>query len=346
MKLYPLKNSINLAFRFCIVLLLVGSSSVLAAENFRMSTLGPGTSPYLTMTTFANIINKTLPDYAIQVNATGAATKHAVQVGKFKTDFSMSSPSLFALMATQSAMYKKMDAAPELAKNLRAVFNFPMGLYHGVTYADSGIKSLQDIKGKRVFAGPPGGAARVTMERLIKAVTGYEAGKDYESVKLGWDAASQSFLDSHIDVYFNPTNAPSPIVQQFTLTKKIRFLGIPDESLETPGIKKLSSRPGFRIDQLKAGTYGENQVNTEDVNTIAVTVGISTHTKLSDDVIYNMTKAFWENVDSMKQDTPWLRNIAIETALSDLNMPIHPGAQKYYEEVGLTIPEINVPEKQ
>lgn len=345
MKTFPTKMSKKLAYTIFSILLM-GSSTSFGAENFSMSTLGPGTSPYLTMTTFANIINKSLPEYAIQVNATGAATKHALQVGKYKTDFSMTSPALFALMATESAMYKKVKGAADLAKNLRAVFNFPMGIYHGIAYADSGINSLQDLKGKRVFAGPPAGAARVTMERMIEEVTGYEAGKDYDSVKLSWDAASQSFLDGHLDVYFNPTNAPSPIVQQFTLTKKIRFLSIPDESLELPGMKKLLARPGYRIDQLKVGTYGENQVNSEDVNTIGVTVGISTHSEMSSETIYNMTKSFWENVESMKKNTPWLRNIAIETALYDVNMPIHPGAKKYYEEVGLEIPEIKVPQKK
>jgi TRAP-type uncharacterized transport system substrate-binding protein len=90
----------------------------------------------------------------------------------------------------------------------------PMGAYHITTFADSGITRLEELKGKRVYLGPPGGAAYVTTSRLIEAVTGMKPDKDYEVARLGWDAASQSFQDGHIDVYFNPTLAPSPVISQ------------------------------------------------------------------------------------------------------------------------------------
>src|SRR3546814_5920507 len=63
---------------------------------------------------------------------------------------------------------------------LRGVFNFPLGYYHIVVYADSGITRLQDVKGKRVFLGPPGGGATVNMAQMLEIVTGYKAGHDYE----------------------------------------------------------------------------------------------------------------------------------------------------------------------
>ena len=108
--------------------------AAMAKELLRMSTLGPGTTPNLVMTTFANIVNRELPDYEIQVNATGAATRHVLEVAQGKTAFCMSSPSVNALLANQKAMFSKMDEAPELAKKLRAVLNFPMGVYHIAVY--------------------------------------------------------------------------------------------------------------------------------------------------------------------------------------------------------------------
>src|SRR3546814_5306903 len=70
-------------------------------------------------------------------------------------DFFMSSPTVHAMMMQGTAMYAKITDAKELSTKLRGVFNFPLGYYHIVVYADSGITRLQDVKGKRVFLGPP-----------------------------------------------------------------------------------------------------------------------------------------------------------------------------------------------
>lgn len=314
--------------------------AAMAKELLRMSTLGPGTTPNLVMTTFANIVNRELPDYEIQVNATGAATRHVLEVAAGKTAFCMSSPSVNALMANQKAMYAKMDQAPELAKKLRAVLNFPMGVYHIAVYESSGITSLNDIAGKRVFLGPPGGAAYSTMERLFQAVTGLEAGTDYEAVKLGWDAAAASFQDGNLDVYCNPTNAPSPVLTQIAVTNAVRFLGIPEDKLEVEGVKALVNRPGFGLGTLPAGTYGENQKNDSDTTTLRVTVGIVTNETADEEMVYEMTKTFFAGVAEMGESAPWLKAVNPEGAVADLNMPLHPGALRALEEMGVTIPDV------
>ncbi len=311
-----------------------------AKELLRMSTLGPGTSPNLVMTTFANIINSDQPDYEIQVNATGAATRHVLEVAMGKTAFCMSSPALHALMSNQRAMFAKIDQAPELAKKLRTVLNFPMGVYHIATYESSGITSLDQVKGKRVFLGPPGGAAYATMARLFKAVAGLEEGTDYEAVKLGWDAAAAAFQDGNLDVYCNPTNAPSPVLTQIAVTNRIRFLGIPDDLLDSEAVKALANRPGFGLGTLPAGIYGKNQVNEGDATTLRVTVGIVTNEAADEDMIYAMTKSFFNGVEMMRDGAPWLTAINPDAAVKDLNMPLHPGALRALEEMNVEIPDV------
>lgn len=313
--------------------------TAMAKQLLRMSTLGPGTTPNLVMTTFANIVNRELPDYEIQINATGAATRHVLEVAQGRTDFCMSSPSVNALLANQRAMFEKIDQAPELAKKLRAVLNFPMGVYHIAVYESSGITSLDGIAGKRVFLGPPGGAAYSTMERLFNAVTGLEEGTDYEAVKLGWDAAAASFQDGNLDVYCNPTNAPSPVLTQIAVTNAIRFLGIPADKMEVEGVKALVNRPGFGLGTLPAGAYGENQTNEEDTQTLRVTVGIVTNETANEEMVYEMTKVFFAGVTEMGDSAPWLKAINPEGAVADLNMALHPGALRALEEMGVAIPD-------
>jgi len=318
--------------------LLLAATGAGAKDFVKMSTLGPGSSPYLVMSTFANIVNQNMSDIEIQVNATGAAPKHAVQAAQGKIDMFMTAPIVHAFMKGQKAMFKKKDA-PELSKNLRTLFNFPIGVYHIVVFADSGITSLKDIKGKTVFLGPPTGAAARITGGLVKAVTGFEKGKDYKAVKLGWGAASQAFQDKQLNFYFNPTNAPSPVISQVALTNPIRLLGLSDEELKDPKVRKFIDRPGGAVGTIPAGTYGENQVNKGDVKSIAAFVGVGVGKHVSEELVYNMVKTFWTKIRDMEGETPWLRNIKVEDAFTELNMPLHPGAAKYYKEIGLTIPE-------
>jgi hypothetical protein len=236
-------------------------------------------------------------------------------------------------------MFKKVKDAPALVKNLRVMLMFDIGLYHVAVYDDSGIRSLKDIKGKKVFLGPPGGAALRVAKTFVKAATGYEAGKDFDSVKLSWDAAGAAFQDRRLDVYINPTNPPSPVIQQVALTNKIRFLPLEDAVFETPAVKKLFKIPGRTRGNIAAKAYGKNQMNAGPTQSMGALVGVATRAGMSADTVYRMTKAFWEGAEEMRSTAPWLREIKLENALSAANIPLHPGAAKYYREIGMKVPE-------
>ena len=340
MKTFKLNRRTLLAGAAATSALAVMPKTAWSKELLRMSTLGPGTSPNLVMTTFANVVNQKLSDYEIQINATGAATRHVLEVASGKTEMCMTSPALHALMSNQRAMFSKIKQAPELSKNVRTLFNFPMCVYHIAVYDNSGIQRLADARGKRVFLGPPGGAAFATMARLFENVAGLVPDEDFEVVKVGWDAAAASFQDGNLDVYCNPTNAPSPVLTQIAVSNPIRFLGIPEDQLDSEAVKALAGRPGFGLGQLPAGIYGDNQVNDGDVTTLRVTVGIATHKDADDEMIYQMTKAFFAGLDELIEGSPWLRQITPAGAVKDLNMPLHPGALRALEELGVDIPDV------
>lgn len=310
-----------------------------AQEFFRLATLGPGSSPYMVMSTFAQIVGERLDNVQIQVNATGAATQHALEAGSGNLDFFMWSASVHQNMVDGTAMYANIPQAPELSENLRAVFAFPLGLYHIITYADSGIERLEDLEGKTVFLGPPGGGATVIMQNVVEGATGLKPGEDFQQVQLGWEAAAQSFQDGRIDVYVNSTNVPSPVIQQMALSRQIRFLGLTEEHLEMDAVQAILNRPGGVMDEIAADAYGENQVNEEAVRTLGSIVGIGAGAHLQEEAVYEITKAFWEGVEIAAGSTPWLRQVSLDTALQDLNLPLHLGALRFYEEVGLTIPD-------
>jgi TRAP transporter TAXI family solute receptor len=296
------------------------------------------------MTTFADIIGKKLGDVEIRIRAEGAATRHAIDAARGETDFFLTSPIIQELMLSRKGMYEKVKGAPEMAQKLRSILMFDIGLYHITVYEESGIRTMMDIKGKKVFLGPPGGAALRVAKIFTKAATGYEPGKDFDVVKLGWEAAAAAFSDKRIDVYISPTIAPSPIIQKIAETNRIRFLTLEDTVFETEAAKALFRRPGRTRGFIDVGTYGKNQMNTEPVQSTGAIVGIATREGMPDDIIYRMTKAFWEGVREMRNSAPWLRSIDRSRALDFANVPLHPGALKYYREIGLIVPPQLVPE--
>lgn len=313
-----------------------------AQETVKMATIAPGTSAYLTMTTFASIVNQNQDAYNITVDATGAATKHVIELGKGKLDFAMSSPTVHFFLKNKKAMYQKLDDHAEIAANQRLVMWFPYGSYHWITYADSGIKTFADMKGKKVFLGPPGGGAWAAASAWLKHAGGLDVKEgDVENVKASWSSAFQGFQDRQFDVYVNGGIAPFPQVEQLALTNEIRLIGMTKEEFDgNEAIHKyLAGLPGREVGILTPGTYGDTVKMDHDIYTGGAVVGIVARADISDDEVYAITKAFWDNVDAARASTPWLKHISLDYAVQEGGMPLHPGAQRYYEERGVAIPD-------
>ena len=316
-----------------------------AKEFFRMSTLGPGTTPYMLSTTFATLVNKQLADKEIQVNATGAGTQHAIAAAKGDVDLFVTASIVQTLMSSGKAMFAKVPSAPEMSKKLRLLFMFPAGVYHFVAYEKSGIKTIKDIKGKKVFIGPKGSAINRVVQAIITASTGYVADKDYEAVQVSYDAGDAAFQDERVDAYINITNPPSPVVTQVALTNKIRILTLGDV-FDKPEMKKLyATTPGRFLTTIPVGIYGKNQMNTEPVRTLGAYMGIACREGLSDDDVYAMLKIFWGGLGDMAQSAPWLKSITMDSVFASANMPLHPGAVRFYKEKGIAIPQELMPPK-
>ncbi len=321
-------------------LALAASTAGAHAVDLKLATIAPGTSAYLAMTTFATLVNQSLPDVNITVDATGAATQHMIDVAEGKLDMCMTSPTVYNFMHSGTVMYQKVADAPKLSDNLRLIYWFPLGQYHIVTYASDNLNTPADIKGKRVFLGPPGGGAWAAANSWVKIISGYEPDKDYENVKASWSSAFQGFQDRQFDVYVISGIAPFPQLEQLSQTSKLRILGLSKDQFEANSeAKDFVKIKGEELGIIKAGVYGSGVVNTDDVYTLGAVVGVAVRADVDEDLVYRMTKAYWEASKEAVKTQPWLKDVTLEYAVQDGGLKLHPGAQRYYKEIGLTIPE-------
>ena len=314
----------------------VATAAQAQKKQIKMSTIAPGSSMYLVMTTFANLVNQNQKEFEITVDATGAATKHMVDVARGSIDMSMTAPVAYNWMSRGIKMYKKLRGVKDLAKNLRTVFWFPLGGFHYTVYEDSGIKTLADLKGKKAFIGPPSGGQLVTGLAFVRAVTGLTT-KDFKSVNLSFASALQAFQDRQIDVYTVGCLDPCAALQQLTATSKLRFLGLNTQAglSANPALKKFFGPLGRTEGVIKKGAYGKNQANDADVWTNNAILGVIARVGLPEETVYNMTKLFWTNLEGIRSSAPYMNAVTLEFAAQKANMTFHPGAEKFYKEIGV-----------
>jgi uncharacterized protein len=312
--------------------LLTATPALAQEQILRMATIAPSLGQAITMATFANIVTDNLDGITIEVAGGGAATLHQLEIGRGNLDFSMTSPNIYDLMAAGRAMYQNEADAPEAAQNVQLLMWFPYGQYHYAVRADSDIQVLDDIEGATVFIGPQGGGAYNSARRWIEATTGLVVGEDYEAISANWQTGFQAFLDGNIDMYVNGCLDPCQQFLQISETEALRFIG--PESTEGEAVEAFLGIYSY-IEEIPAGLYA-NQQNEGPVLSHNTAVGIAVSALLDDETVYQITAAFWDNLDQVTSTAPWASAIDMEFAVQELGtMQLHPGAARYYREAGV-----------
>ena len=282
----------------------------------------------------------TADKHEIRVNVDQTLTRAALKAATGAIDIAITPAGAYDKMSKGTGPYKKLEEqAVAASDNMRALFSFLGGHVHAMTYEDSGIQKWEDLRGKRVFVGPPAGAFSAQTIGLIEAITGMKAGEDYEAIKLAWSAANQAFEDGKFDVFMRSGTIGSAAIDQFGSAKKFRLMTVPKETLETEAWAKYLQVPGRAADTLPAGTYNNQVNNDQDVLASAYVMFVGVNKDLSDDTAYDLTKAMFENLDDAHSVSNGLTPLTLENAFVSLNAKLHPGAIRYYEEAGVTVPE-------
>jgi TRAP transporter TAXI family solute receptor len=191
---------------------------------------------------------------------------------------------------------------------------------------------------QKIFTGPPSGAAAVMAESFIRAMTGFEPNKEYTAVRLNWGSGQQAMRDGQLDAYVRPMTVPSAMMEELVGIRPVRLLEVTSKVASSPGFQKMTSVPGRGIGQLPADTY-KGVVNNRKALTLpsfGLTQVAGAH--VSDDVIYKITKGYFDNIEEIHKANPWLVNMSRENPFAVLNMPLHPGAYKYFREIGVKVP--------
>ncbi|WP_042144099.1 TAXI family TRAP transporter solute-binding subunit [Paucisalibacillus sp. EB02] len=193
-----------------------------------------------------------------------------------------------------------------------------------VTSANSGITSVEDLVGKKVSVGAPGSGTRVNAEQIL-AAHGLDIDSDIQAQDLDFDESTGGIQDGNIDAAFITAGTPTGSVEGLAATSDITIVPIAQDKIDA----LVEEFPYYAADTIPSGTYGLES----EVTTVAVLAMLAVSDSLSEDDVYEMTKAVYENTGKITHAKGKL--ITKESALDGIGIDLHPGAEKYFKEAGL-----------
>ena len=209
----------------------------------------------------------------------------------------------------------------------RTLFVMPYVTMHIVARADAGIASLSDLAGKTFV---PGGTGTFCEGRTRAVLQALEMEEAIDLVDLELSAASNALRNRRIDAFSTCSAHPTPQLSELATTLDVVL--VPFSEAEREAILALDPLSGPIA--IAADTYPGQDA---DVPTVGVPVGAYATTHMSDDMAHAITRTFWENREALAGERPWWAGVSPEL-IAYLWAEVHPGAARYYEEIGVEIP--------
>ncbi len=327
----------------CLAVFIPGAPTAGAAEKCKetiYATISNGVATASTMMVaakWAELMSKEIPCVSASAT-TGSFVANALTVNKKRHTIGIADPN--TLYNTSRGVIKKFKGNE--TKNIRFINAMHPGAFHIFTLKDHPIKAVKDIATypcRNVMVVSKLGATYQWVSKIFEA---YGSSFD-DLIKRGGSLAYVNYTnavglmkDGQADILLIHTPAPSSIILDIDSNPGVRFLEM------EPAIRKKLTKmiPGMVEVTVSGGTYKNMP---KDYKTIGVYFHNFTHKDISEDLIYNATKVFWKHEKDFQELAPWGAGIHLETALRGVNIPIHPGAARYYKEIGMKLPKVEWP---
>lgn len=294
-----------------------------AAEVKRISLATGGTAGtyYPVGSGITAIITKYVDGVEATAESTGASVANLKMIRDGKIDMILAaSNTAFAAYSGQ----QPFDEKP--VKNIRGIAALYPEVFQFVVLKDSGLTKVSELKGKKVAVGAPGSGTERTAKMLLKA-----HGITYDDIEpqfLKFGEAITALKDRLIDCAIVGSGIPTSAVVDASASLDINLLEV-DKDVMEEFLKEVSF---FRLETIPEGTYrGVNK----DVLTGASPALLITDENADEELVYQITKSLFEHIDELERVHAQGKNIKLENAIKAMSIPLHPGAERYYKEVGV-----------
>ncbi|WP_439860352.1 TAXI family TRAP transporter solute-binding subunit [Pseudomonas sp. MBLB4136] len=300
---------------------LTASTAVLAAPTF-INILTGGTSGvyYPIGVGLSQLYSNGIEGAKTSVQATKASVENLnlLQQGRGELALALGDSVADAWTGVEDAGFKTP------LKKLRAIAATYPNYIQIVASQESGITSLEDLKGKRISVGAPKSGTELNARAIFEA-----AGLSYEDMGkvefLPYAESVELIKNRQLDATLQSSGLGMAAIRDLAATLPITFVAIPGEVTAKIG------NAAYQAAAIPAGTYDGQD---DDVPTVAITNILVSHEGVSDEVAYQMTKLMFDNLERLGTAHSAAQDIKLETAAKNLPIPLHPGAERFYKEVG------------
>lgn len=292
-----------------------GSSAGGGKQFLNIATGGTAGTYYPLGGALAELLNQNIKGMNASAQSTGASVANVNMLKDGSVDIAFIQNDIAYYAANGKEMFKDNKV-----ENIRGIAALYPETVQFVTTADKGIKSIADLKGKKVAVGASGSGAEANARQILGAY-----GLTYDDIDaqyLSFGEAADALKDGNVDVGVVVAGFPTAAIQDLAANKSAALVNIDAEHAD----KLMKQYPYFTKITVPKGTYPGQE---EDVNTVAVKCVIVTTDKLSDDLGEQIVKAIYEHLDRMKAAHAVGKYITKDTALEGMSIKMNAGAEKY-----------------
>jgi len=301
------------------------ATPTLAQTPLSVATGGTGGVYYPMGGGLAEIINNKVDGYTATAEVTGASVENMGLIATGDADLAIGLADTVYFAQTGTGRFE--DQQLEMIRGIASLY---ANMIQIVTLEGSGITSLDDLRGKRVSVGAPGSGTEVNALEVLEA-----AGMSYDDIdeqRLNFNETADALANGDIEAGFWSVGAPTSSILNLATTQNIRMIELTDEQIAAA----QEVQPIFARTALAGGTYAGIDA---DVTVLGVPNVLVASSEMSDDLAYTLTKTMFENIADLQAVHPAANQTTVEFTLAATPIPLHPGAIRYYEEIGAEIPD-------
>ena len=283
-------------------------------KNINIATASIGGAYYAVGQEISNLVNKHATGLTMAPEVTAGAIENPRLVDQGDADFGITNANLaYAAVKGESPYTKPL--------NIKAIGNLHSSVFHIIALESSGIKSIADLKGKKVAVGPAGGGTLPVLEVLLNLY-----GLTINDITPSYIAYGDGFTqlsDGNVDVALALSGYPASSVMELSTTKKIRFVEVTADDMA----KIEKDYPYYTTIMVPADTYGM----AADARALGIMNVFFANGNLDDDTVFQVASSVYDNLEEFAQNNATAKQINAAT-IADPVIELHSGAKKYFSE--------------
>ncbi len=296
-------------------------SAAVAKEKVSMGTSSAGSTPYVLGGAFSKVVNERQDAVQVSAQATAGYNENVALVSAGELSIGQCFASTFLNAYSGKGPF---EGKPQ--KRLRMMFTILIAPYHIITRESAHINTVSDLKGKKINIGVPAQSTRAYNEKFLES-----AGigmNDFKMYEMSTGQTFRAMQDGVIDVTLNFLTPGSGRLVELTTNTNIKILGLSDELTKKVQQNTIGTKPYTLPAKLYKGT-------DEAVKTISIQAVVFCRDDMTDEVAYQLTKSFWGDMAALNKVKVFRSLTPKDADPNGYPVPYHPGALKFFKEVGL-----------